>query len=187
MKDGGLTEKKMANRRFSKTERAIFVAYCKLRDYPSSKKIAQYAGISRTTLYRHHRRVAKIPEDYEDYLLKNYYKTMRGFVKNGTKIRILYLRTLIFIMNNKEIILALFQEDKKEIIKGMVDFLKPCILNEWKMGGDLSKMFNIYKNEIVGVVEAWAGKKFSDKELDAVLEDIIYLTHTARRRLLPLK
>lgn len=187
MKNGGLTERKMANERFFKTEKAIFIAYCKLRDYPSAKKIAQRAKISRATLYRHHRKVAKIPEDYEKYLLEKYHKTMRGFVKKEAKIRILYFRALVFMMNNKDIILALFQEGRKEIIKNMADRLKDRVVNEWKIGGDLSKMFSIYKNEIVGVIEDWAEQDFSEKKLNKTLDDIVYLTQTARQRLLPLK
>ena len=177
----------MANKRFFKTEKAIFIAYCKLRDYPSAKRIAQLAGVSRATFYRHHRKAVKIPEDYEKYLLENYRKMMRGFMKRGTKIRILYFRMLIFMVNNEEVILVLFQEGRKEIIRSMVDYLKPCVLDEWKIGGDLSKMFNVYKSEVMGVIEVWAEQKFSDKDLDTVLNDIMYLTQTARQRLLPLK
>ena len=187
MADCRLTEKNMSNKRFRTTEKAIFVAYCKLKDYPTAKKLARVAKISRTTLYRHHQKAQTIPIDYENYLIKAYTKTTKCLIKRAPDLKILILRTLIFIYNHREVIKALFNDNHKEIIKQMFRLLKPSIIDEWHLAGDLAKMYNIYANEVLGVIEAWGAKGFPKNSIDQVLNDIMYLTDTARQKLLPIK
>ena len=47
------------------------------------------------------------------------------------------------------------------------------------------EMMNIYKKEIAGVVEEWIKSGFSEDEIK-VLGDILYLTKTLRKRLIPI-
>ncbi|MBR2741468.1 TetR family transcriptional regulator C-terminal domain-containing protein [Candidatus Saccharibacteria bacterium] len=187
MKTSDITEKRMQNRRFFKTERAIFVAYYKFKDYPSAKKLAWTAGVSRSTLYRHHKKVQSIPADYEDYLLKNYTRTIKKFLKNDSSLKIIFLRTLIFITNNREFFGILFKDNRKEIIKRMFECLKPRILDEWHLSGDIDKMYSVYKNGILGIIEMWHKQKFANNRLEPILNDILYLTRASRRHLLPLQ
>lgn len=69
----------------------------------------------------------------------------------------------------------------------MLGIIKPSIISEWKIGGDLDKIFNIYENEILGVIEFWSEENFSNQSLNRALNDVLYLTTIARKTLLPLK
>ena len=177
----------MSNKRFRATEKAIFVAYCKLKDYPTAQKLARTAKISRATLYRHHQKAQTIPIDYENYLIKTYAKTAQSLIKKGSDLKILIFRTLIFIYNHREVFKILFSDNHKEIIKQMFKLLKPSIIDEWRLAGDLAKMYNIYANEVLGVIETWGAKGFPKESINQVLSDILYLTDSARQKLLPIK
>ena len=188
MKTSGLTDKNMADKRFRKTEYAIFFAYYKLRSCPSAKKLARTAKISRSTLYRHHKKVQLISVDYEEFLLHDYTKAINRLIKKDAEIRIIYLRTLAFISAHRRVFMALFKEDRKEVVKNMIGLLRARIVTrEWRLSGNLDKMYIIYTNEILGVIECWSTHMFTDKYLEHVLNDILYLTRASRKKLLPLK
>lgn len=187
MNTSGLTEKRMRNRRFFNNEQAIFIAYYKFKDYPSAKKLARIAGVSRSTLYRHHKKIQLISSDYEDYLLKNYRKTIKRFLKNNSSLKNIYLRTLVFISSNREVFKALFRENHKDIIKKMINSIKPKILTEWHLSGNLDKIYGIYANEVLAIMEIWHKANFSNQTLESALSDILYLTKSSRRSLLSLQ
>ena len=188
MKKCRLTEKKMSNKRFKKTEQAILIAYFRFHDYPVAKKIAKSAKVSRSTLYRHHQTTTNIPYDYEEYLLQAYLRTIHKLSKKkNPSLKTILLRTLVFIASNRDVFLILFQSNHKEVIKKMLDHIKHPILEEWRLGGDLNKMYSIYKNEVLGAIEIWGKANFSNQTLNSALEAIIYLTKTARHNLLPLE
>ena len=179
----------MKNCRFRKSEHAIFITYFyKLKDYPSAKKLAKLAGISRSTLYYHHKNVRCIPADYENYLLHSYYQAIKNLThKEVINIKNIYFRTLIFISSNKEVIKVLFKDGRKEVVKKMLDYLKPRIVSEWQIEGDIDKMYDIYKNEVLGCIELWGKHGFSKATFQTTLEDILYLTSTASQKLSPIK
>ena len=187
MKASGLTDKKMANKRFLKTEQAIFIAYFTLRGYPSARKLASAARISRSTLYRHHKKIHSIPVEYEDYLLHNYTKSIRKLLRNNAEIKTIFLCTLVFISNNKAIFVVLFRDGRRESIRRMMECLKTRVIDEWRLAGNTDKMYGIYKNEILGIIEIWFRQNFATKYIDSTLNDILYLTGSARRNLLPLQ
>ena len=178
----------MTNKRFRKTERAIFASYCRLRDYPSAQEVAKAAKVSRSTLFRHHRKVQNIPSDYETFLLNVYIKRMHRFLQNeNTDMRVIFFRLLIFVSNHRDAFLTLFARGKKDIIKEMFQPLKSRITHKWKISGNLDNIYNIYENEVLGVFEIWAKHGFSAEFIDFALNDILYLTRTACRSLSPLQ
>lgn len=184
MASSGLTDEKMSNKQFYKTERAIFIAYSKIRDYPTAKRLTRAAHISRSTLYRHHPRITHIPRDYEGYLLSAYDKAMRRMIhKKGIKLKITILRMLVFIMNHKEVIKLLLNDGRSAVIKKMLNRIKPRLINEWMIGDDFNKIFSIYTNEIVGIIELWGKHNFSDQYLGTILNDVMTITKTAPSRL----
>ena len=187
MKTSGLTERKMSNKRFYKTEHAILIAYYTLRDYPTAKKLAKKAHISCATLYRHHSGVYAIPTDYEEYLLATYKKTIRGLLRRNTGIKTVFLRTLVFISSNHLIFIVLFRDGHSGAVKKMIELLKERVIEEWHLGGDIDKIYSVYQHEVLGVIEVWSKQKFTTKQLDSILSDILYLTNAARRNLLPLR
>ena len=173
----------MANKKFSKTEKAIFLAYYKFRDFPSAKALARHAKISRSTLYRHHKKPSALPKDYEKYLLKIYARKMRAFLNKNPPLKTLFFRTLIFIHTHRLIFKALFKSGDKEIIKKMLDKLKPKILKNWNYAGSTEKLYKVYQNEVLGLIETWSENDFNIKEIESVLNDILYLNKTTPKHL----
>lgn len=185
MKNSGLTEKKMANKKFKKNENAIFLAYYKFRDRPTAKALAKRAGISRSTLYRHHKSPHSIPENYEKYILEIYSKRIKNFLKQGTPLKKLFFRKLVFIHNHHLIFGALFESGRKDIVKDMLDLIKTPILSEWNYKNP-EKLYKVYQNEVLGLIETWAENGFKADEIEIILNDIMYLTIAARTHLTPL-
>ena len=178
----------MANKLFYKNEQKILIAYFKFKDYPCAKRIARHAGISRSTLHRHHKTAHDIPRDYEEYLFRVYARKMKKLLaKEDTNLKNIFLYFLVFITGNREIFKTLFQDERKNIIKKMLQFLKPQITTNWGTSSNSEQIFSIYENAILGVIEIWGEHCFSDDDLAIVLDDIMYLTRTARHNLLPLK
>ena len=178
----------MSNKRFLETEKAIFVAYCKLQDFVSAKKVAKCAHISRSTLYRHHKIVQNIPKDYERYLADIYAKRMKKYShKKHISLKFIYFRTLIFIYNHRKVFLTLFKEERKDVIKEMLLNLRKEVANKWGQNYISDKLYNVYANEVVGIIETWSKNNFSRKRLDIALGDIMFLTETAPKRLSGLK
>ena len=186
MTKSGLTKKNMSNKHFQKTEQAIFLTFYKLRDYPSAKLIAKKAGVSRSTFYRHHQSAYSIPGDYEKYLLTMYDNAIRGLLhKDDVALKVLFLRTFVFIANYKGILTKLFTEGHKEIIKRMVRRLKPRVTNSWLLAIDKDQAFTIFENEFLGIVEIWSKQGFPISELNSLLIKTLYLTRTAPEHLAP--
>lgn len=184
MAHGGLTEKNMMNKKFKSAEDAIFIAYCCLRDCPSAKIIARRARVARSTFYKHHKTPQSIPGDYEKYLLEAFSRRIRLFLKKkDISLRLLFFRLLIFVHNNRKIFQMLFMSQHKEIIKKMIDRLEVQISVAWRYAYRPNKLYDIYKNEFLGIIEIWSKTNFSIKELDKILSDILYLTKTAPKRL----
>lgn len=183
MKNSGLTEKKMKNKKFYQTERAIFVAYYKFRDFPSAKTIAKRANISRSTLYRHHALPRAISNNYEKYLLDIYSDRIKKFLAKNSSTKILFFRTLIFIHSYRMIFEALFDSGHKEVVKRILDKLKDRILKEWNYAGNTDKLYKVYQNEILGIIEMWREGGFKSDEIEGLLSDILYLTKTTPKRL----
>ena len=187
MKTSGLTEKKMANKRYRETEYAIFHTFYRLKDCYNANRIAKAAGISRTTLFRHHKRVQAISSDYEDFLIIIYARTIKRFLCRDITLKKLFFRTLIFIISNKLVITALIQDGHQSVIKKMLEILKPRIIAEWHLSGDSDKMYSVYANSILGVIETWSKHGFTERSIGQVLSDILYLTSIAHRELLPIQ
>ncbi len=184
MASSGLTDEKMSNKQFYETERAIFIAYSKIRDYPTARRLTRAARISRSTLYRHHPKITRIPRDYEDYLLSVYDKAILKMVHNKkVKLKIVILRMLVFIMNHKEVFKLLLSDGRNATIKKMLSRIKPKLVDEWGTNNNFDKVFYVYANEVIGIIELWGRQNFSEQHLGSTLNDVISITKTAPRRL----
>ena len=187
MGSAGLTEKKMADKRFYKTEKAIFVTYYhyyKTQYHCSAKTLAHRANISRSTLYRHHPIPKNILSDYESYLLKSYASNMKHVLsRESTSLKMLFLRSLAFISAHEKLFQLLFKHEQKTIIIKIMNKLKVHIIKEWHQNTVKDAMYVVYSNEILGIIEMWARHNFSHQEIDIILNDILLLTNTAPHRL----
>ena len=99
------------------------------------------------------------------------------------ELRMIFLRMLIFIYNNREVIGILLKDGRKNIIDEMMLCLKPRIMREWRYSGQLEDMYTVYAKEVSGVIENWAREEFDEKKLEETLGDIMFLTRTSARRL----
>lgn len=181
-----LTKKKMANKRFNKIEILIITAHFRHEDCRIVKKIAEYAGISRSTIYRHHQSIETIPQDLEEYLFEVYTSQIEKYLKKAQNLSIIFLRSLTFISSNKLVFQVLFKDGRKEIIKKMLSHLKVVVVAHWGISGKYDKAYNIYQNEVLGTIEFWSERNFSTKFIEKVYKDILYLTETAPEHLAPL-
>ena len=174
----------MKNKAFCKREWAIFLAYFKMKDYPNAKKLSRRAKISRHTFYNHHRSPQMIPYDYEKYLLTVFRRKIQRYLKSERyELKTIFARTLVFIHNNREILTVLFRDGRKNVIDEIMNHLKPRVIRGWNYAGNFDELYRIYAKEVSGVIENWARRKFSDKELDKILNEIMYLTATSVKRL----
>ena len=178
-----ITDRKLKNKKFRKSEEAILDAFFLVRNYLSTQKITQAAHISRSTLCRHHGSITKVPINYEIYILKRYQKAIRRLIKKFP-IKQLYRRTLIFIIANKKIIQFLHQFGSHNTFENMVYCLKPKIIASRKVSDD--EMFKIYAKEVTCVIEDWAQKGYKIDDISVVVGKIMYLTDTVRARLNPI-
>ena len=174
----------MTNKRFRKAENAIFIAYYKLKDYPSAKLIAKKSKLSRSTIYRHHGQPQNIPRNYEEYLLCIYKKKIKKILnKKDVDLKTLFLRTLVYIHSNRKTLKVLFSSGQQEIIKKIFRILKPRIIKTWHLAGNLDELYCVFENEILGIIEIWSKQEFDANSLNLVLNDLIKLTSTAPKRL----
>lgn len=184
---GGLTERKMKNRRFRQTEEIIFKTYFSLNEEIKMKELAKITGVSRVTLYRHHKTVNKILPDYEHYIYREFLKEVGriGFEKR-MNVRLYFYRMLSFILANKEVFKVFFVRERTEVIKKMIKKAQPMISLKYHMPKNAEMIFEVYNNEILGVIEGWNKEGLREKDIAMILEDILYLTDSARHRLMPL-
>ena len=79
----------MRDRRYKKTEEKLLSVFFDVR-YDTVGQIAKRAGVTRSTIYTHHRSVMKILPDWEADILEEYRLFMR---------RRDYLEMLVFVLN----------------------------------------------------------------------------------------
>lgn len=179
----------MEDCRFKETEKAISEAF--FGDYDkeivSVKELVEKIGIDRATFYRHHRALNKIVKDYEVYILEEYNILMNG-VKNRDKVslRRMYYEMLTFILRNQRVFMALAKKKELTIIKEMILVLEPEIVIFVRIPDKTGKVLKIYVGEVMGLMEDWSVDGFDGAEVMRLLNNIMYLTNTARDRLLPL-
>ncbi len=181
---GRLTDKKLRNKKFRKNEEAILDALLIIGGIPSVKQLIRIAGISRATLYRHHRTVHEIIPDYEYYVLNKYRNTIRRSAKHKTlSARIIYERLLVFMATHQKI-MKLFRINQISLIEKLVFATKTKIISTRKV--QEGEMFEIYAKEVVALIENWEKKGSKASEISLTVSKIIHLTNTAHIRLSPI-
>lgn len=183
-----LTKKKLEDARFRKNEEAILKAFFDCgRDRLSVTELARKADVDKATFYRHHKTIYGIVTDYEEYILIEYESFMCEMLnKNNVSIRVIYYRLLIFILKNQEVFAIFLENQRMAIIMKMVGVLVSKLKEEYKLYGNLERVFRVYISEIMGLIEEWIEKRSGEEEIAELLDDIMYLTKTIRLRLLPL-
>lgn len=177
----GITDKRLNNRRFRKTEEAILKVFFEEDNYISLGKMADKVGIARSTIYRHHKTVREIVPDYQKYILRKYRYLMHK-IKKG-RLKVMYERMLLFMLQNRQIFEVLLKNGERGVLKSMIVIMEPEIVKYARLPKNYGKVFLVYMNEVVGLIEAWALDGFDEKKMRGLLVDVNYLTDTLRARL----
>ncbi len=180
-----ITDKKLKNKRFKKTEEAIIMALFAAKETLSIDRIIRIAGISRSTLHRHHKTVYDIIPNYERYILRKYERSITCVLKiKKIRLACVYRKTLIFIRVYHRIIELLIKYGKPDIIEKIIAVIKPKILATGKITN--TAMFAIYTKEVSEIIAQWVLNGFDKAEILNTVEKIMYLTNSAKDRLGPI-
>lgn len=180
----GITEKRLRNRRFCKTEEAILKAFFDYDNYISVGKMAERAGVARSTFYHHHKTVNRIVVDYRNYTLNKYGRmAKRLLMMKNISTRVLYEYMLIFIMQNKKLFKILMAGNERNIFMRMIEKIKPKLFDIMRLPKNAEKLFLVYTGEVAVLIDAWCKNGADEGEIEKLLDEILYLTKTARVRL----
>ncbi|MBR3329568.1 hypothetical protein IKG29_03555 [Candidatus Saccharibacteria bacterium] len=180
----GITDKRLANKRFKRTEEAILRAFFESDNFISIEEMARRAGVARSTIYVHHRMVREIIPDYERYILRKYQRMIRE-VLTGRDCGVYSMMTkvLIFILVNKKVFIVVLRGGGKRVIEQMIDGLREKLVKIMRLSPNQEKIFVVYKSEVVTLIEVWCQEGFNRDEIERVASEIVYLTETAKMRL----
>lgn len=183
--EDGATEvdKRLKDKRFMKTERAILRAFFGAKRRINTKKLAARAKISRSTFYRHHRNLQRVLPDVEKWLIEEFGEEAEKMsLAKRVKVRFLYYRLLSFIYRRRREFEAILERGDVRTIEKMVNELLPAVGKRYGINREGEEAIRVYEKEVAGVVETWILEDFSTSE-KGVLKDMMYLTRTARERL----
>jgi len=180
-----ITEKKLKNKRFKRTEDAIITAFSLSREMLSADRLVKLAGISRSTLHRHHKNVYEIAPDYKQYILAKYRRMINRLLKTRhIKLGRIYYKILIFLVAYRRIIEFLLQSGNAGLIEEMVTYLSPKIPSTHKITN--AEILAIYNKEVSGIIEHWIAAGFQKDAISTTVDKITYLTDTVKTRLAPI-
>ena len=180
----GITDKRLANKRFKRTEEAILRAFFESDNFISIEEMARRAGVARSTIYVHHRMVREIIPDYERYILRKYQRMVKKVLKNGDcEIYSMMMKVLIFILVNKKVFIVVLKGGSKRAIEQMINGLRGELIKIMRLSPNQEKVFAIYRSEVVELIEIWCQEGFNRDKIEEVVNEIVYLTETAKIRL----
>lgn len=200
-----LTLDKLKDKRFYETEKAIFhsVAGGATKEI---EMITVTAKISRATFYRHHEAVYMIENDYEELvemwvrgLVKRMSASSNGRKKVGANnnskrglgvgnsdvgiLRKVYFELLLFMYKHRELFSYFLMRENTRVYSKIIKEAKPLVMNAWRAARWTEGVYEIYAGEVVGVMVRWGMDGFPEEEMMEALDNIIYLTVTAKGRL----
>ena len=179
----GITERRLKNRRFRKTEDAILRVFFEEDNYISLEQMAKKARVARSTIYRHHRAVREIVPDYEKYVLMRYRRVIRRMIWKKTPLKQIYFQMLLFILANRQVFTLLLKSGDFMVLSRMIDELKVRFEKTARITRSSDKIFKVYKGEVMVLIREWMRLGFNSSEMDKILENIMYLTETVKTRL----
>ena len=180
----GITEKRLNNRRFRKTEEAILRVFFEGDIFIGIKDMARKAGVARSTFYHHHRTVREIVPDYKRYIMRKYSVLIRRQLRQKkVSVRKIYGETLFFLIHNRRELEVLIKVGEISILREMVAQNKPKLIDYMRLSRNKDRIFRVYTSEIVEILCEWGEKGFCEDGIKIVLSDVMFLTDTAKVRL----
>lgn len=183
-KHPGITEKRMNNRRFRKTEDAIVRAFFDCGACAGMSEVARRAGMARSTVYYHHSAVREILPDYKRYIIRDYTRMIGKMLrKKQMRMKQVFLTILAFMARNRGIFMLFAKVHDTEVMREMMGRLRGKVESFARLPRNSDKIFQVYRGEVVAVLERWGEDGYKDGKMTEVLGDMMYLTETARVRL----
>lgn len=173
-----LTLDKLKDKRFLETEKAIFRSVTEGKA-EKIEDVMVAAKISRATFYRHHRAVHLIERDYED-LVEEW---VRELMRNEEDLRKMYFQMLLFVYKNREVFQYFLMRENVRAYLVLMREMRLAILGVWQTARWMEPVYEIYAGEVIGVLIRWGRGGYEKETMTRVLDNIMYLTETAKERL----
>ena len=183
----GITEKRLNDRRFQKTEDAILAVFFAMRGYVSMSRLAVKVGVARSTIYCHHASIDGILTDYEKYILRKYRRAVRKMMKRDTvQTRVVYRQMALFMLQNRKIFEILIMGGNKAVLTEMVREVIGATPARMKLPKNHKIGTEIYVSSVVEILWKWGKEGLMSRELTKVLTNILYVTDNAKGWVEPL-
>ena len=180
----GISEKRLNNKRFRKTEEAILRVFLNENINLNVTVMAKRIGVSRSTIYHHHRAINSIVVDYKRYIIKKYSRLLNKKIRNKkVKMDGVVLQMVLFVLQNKNVFEILFKSGEESVIREMLNKKKKTLMRHAGLRENENKVFMIYCGEVVELFREWGSNDFNEVEMNVLLENIVYLTNTMKKRL----
>ena len=180
----GITERKLKNRRFFKTEQTIVQSFLERGESISMTEMARIVGVSRCTIYHHHHKISLIVLDYHRFVIRKFARAVKKLEDyEDTKTEAIIQRLLLFIVQNEMAFMVLAKGNDTQIYTEMMIRLEPAFARKLRLPKNSGEMFRVYAGEVAALLAEWAEQGFSESKMDELKEKIMYLTETMRVRL----
>ena len=180
--DYRLTEKRMSDARFRRTEKLIFDAICQKDPTPSVRQITKTTGLAKSTFYLHHATSHAIIPDIKWFILQKYVKSIHGQVQ----IKRLYTTTLFFILNHKRFFLFLTGRGDRDFLIKMLRQLDAQIELTARLPQNSDKILRVHSGEICELIFCWCESGMPEEGISRLISETLFLTKTLRPRLMQL-
>ncbi len=172
-------KQKLKDKRFRENEMKILRLIFVYGDTITMERVAKLIGVERSTIYRHHKTLKEMTEYYVE-------KVVNECEKCNEDVRKFYTDLLIYIIKDKEVFLVFYRMRDWRALLAILEMNEDGLMEYAGYRQRMAKAFNIYKYEILAVMDAWGEKSFSKDDFDVVLNDILFLTKNMKVRLGPL-
>ena len=167
MARGGITEKRLNNKRFKRTEDAILRFFFDGKRYMNIGGITKKIGVARSTFYYHHHAVSLVMPDYEKFILQKYKRVIKKVLaRNDASMRNVYLHTLIFMMNERRVFGLILKIGDKDVLKRMVRIIGAKVKDVAKLPKNSEKIFAVYASEVAELMTRWGMAGFKESTIE---------------------
>lgn len=180
----GITEKRLNNKRFRRTEDKILQVFFEDDDDINASTMSKKIGVARSTFHYHHRAIRDIIPDYRKYILQKYRRQIRKLLRiESIHMKTLYFNTLLFIFHHQRAFKILTKNEDKRIIEDIVSELTPKLERIMNLPKNSDKILAVYKSEVVALIWLWIKGDYTEEKINETVISIMDLTRSARVRL----
>lgn len=180
----GITDKRMRDKRFRRTEEAILKIAIDGNFCVGVNELAKRIGVARSTIYSHHRTAREIVPDYKQYLMGKYDQMFKRVLeKEEIDLKDAIRCVFIFIIQNKRFFVILKRCGDKELYERMIMQLRSKMIWKLNLPKNSDRIYKVFKSEAVELLSEWAEEDFREERIGILLINIVDLAKTMRTRL----